>query len=118
LAAGVKTKYERWSKERVIECIQDLHVKRALGKPVGRHYPRLATAAAWYFGSWSKALVASGVLRDKPRVNRKWSKEKVIEAIREWDRACRETGPHPVNKLLRATAWRHFGGFPKAMRAA
>jgi len=86
LAAGYPPDSSRWSKERVIECIQNVHVKRT-------------------------------PLRDKPRQNRTWSKEKVIEAIREWHRTYQEIGPHPVSKLLRATARRYFGGFPQAMRA-
>ena len=102
----------------MIECIRDLYVKRALRKPVVRHYPRLVSAAERYFGNWSNALVAAGVLHERPRPHIKWSKEKVIEAIRQLDRACQESGLHPVSMLLRITAWRFFGGFPQAMQAA
>ena len=91
-AAGFPPDSSRWSKERVIECIQDLHVKRTPLTPVSRHDPRLVSAAKRYFGSWANALVAAGVLRDKPRQNRK--------------------------KSLRSTARRYFGGFPQAVRAA
>ena len=73
-AAGIPPDPNRWSTERVIECIQDLYVKRALRKPVVRNYPRLVSAAERYFGNWSNALVAAGVLRERPRPHMKWSR--------------------------------------------
>lgn len=66
LAAGIPPDANRWSKERVIECIQDLHVKRTPLTPASRHDPRLVSAAKRYFGSWGDALVAAGVLRTSP----------------------------------------------------
>jgi hypothetical protein len=117
-AAGIPPDPNRWSKERVIECIQDFHIQGTRRKRRERYSPKLCSAASRYFGSLANARFAAGVLRERSRPRIKWSKEQVIEAIREWDQACRENGPHPVNKLLRITAWRFFGGFPKAMRAA
>ena len=70
----------KWTREQVIEAIQ-LRQQRGLRMAaVWREDPSLYAASKKFFGSWQGALLAVGVpgARAFPR----WSKQRVIEAIR------------------------------------
>jgi hypothetical protein len=62
LASGIEPNQNKWSKQRIIERIQDHYVK---GLPVqsARCEDRaLRSAAKRYFGNWRKALLAAGIV--------------------------------------------------------
>jgi len=67
--------------------------------------PKLAAAARRHFGTWHKALAATGV---KARPYKIWTPELVLEEIRAWDR----------RGAFAAAVLRQFGGWHTALLAA
>src|SRR5690606_12512670 len=66
----------RWSRERVIQEIRAWYRAGIPTKSAWRDNPQLIAAARRYFGTWRSALRAAEV--EPPR---KWSSDRVIEAI-------------------------------------
>lgn len=109
----------QWTRDRIIETIQDRHV-RGLSLKVTDDF-KLSRAAARWFDSWHTALTAAGipVARKKHRTRRKWTRGKVIEEIR-----MRQTEGFAIIKLHRidgglvTAARQYFGGWHRALAAA
>jgi hypothetical protein len=118
-AAGLERPPRVWSPKRVIEAIQDRHVR---GVPIQHANWKgdrpLAQAAKRYFGNWYNALVAAGLGHlGTPR--RTWTAEKVLRAIQ--DRHDRGLPIHRVNRhdgSLFYAAEKYFGCWSKALVAA
>ena len=120
LAAGLELPPRDWSKQQVIEAIQDRHIK---GQPLGGREAskdtEIFSAATRRFGSWRKAVQAAGVDVGTRRRRTKWSRERVVAEIRRWH----ESGS-PLTRVskeystLSAAAARHFGTWSKALAAA
>src|SRR3989304_8003620 len=57
----------------------------SLKKPhnVAKEHPKLYLKARKLFGSWKKAIEACGIDYEKTRNHKKWSREKVVKAIKE-----------------------------------
>ena len=80
--------YRKWTRERVIERIRELHAK---GEDLSwrnvslKLDPSLAAATlhADRFESWAEALQAAGLNPEKVMKYRKWTKAKVREALAE-----------------------------------
>mgnify|MGYP001305253771 CR=1 FL=1 len=118
---------QHWTKEKVIERI---HARKAEGKRINyqavvNDEEKLAGAARRLFGSWNKALEAAGFDPEKerePRTSRqKWSKTKIVDAIRELHERGEELSAHHVQKInsaLVAAAYDYFGSWGKAVQAA
>ncbi len=87
-AAGLPPPPGRWNERKIIDTIQDYYVK---GLPIqfrGCKDALLAEAAKRHFGSWRAAVAAAGLLTRVPqlRAKRRWSRQAVIDAIRDWHR--------------------------------
>lgn len=117
--AGIEFTPRKWSPERVIERIQDAYIKR-VPLSSGRQDPKLVSAATRYFGSWHDALVAASVLRRdvKTHLKRKWTKERVVQAVRERHESEHEGSVWREDRRLTSVANRYFGGWHSALRAA
>ena len=71
-----------WSRPAVVKAIQAWHQS---GRPLSKVYQEdqgLYAAAATYFGTWRRAVAASGF----EVVRQQWTREKVIHGIQEWQR--------------------------------
>lgn len=105
-----------WTKERVIGAIQSHHRQ---GKPltsIWRENRTLMSMAWKHFGSWHNALSAAG-FSSKPR--RKWSKDRLIEALRAIARdKCSFSQIRETDPSLGYATRMLFGGWHAAMRAA
>ena len=117
--AGLEFTPRKWSPDRVIERIQDAYIKRA---PLssGRQDAKLVSAATRYFGSWHDALVAASVLRRdaKTQLKRRWTKECVVQAVRERHECEHDGGVWQEDRRLTSVANQSFGGWHSALRAA
>ena len=83
------SKYQRWTRERVVERIQELYKQgkdlswRAVSISVD---PPLAAAALRPnsgFESWFDAITAAGINHDEIARYRKWTSERVVQELRE-----------------------------------
>ena len=115
-----------WDKKRVIQRIQELEkTKTGLWKrAVRRTDPYLDRAADRCFGSYKRAVRASGVSTDslKPPPYRFWSPEQILDQLQSTYhknprllKPCRLTGKK--QRLLRACR-RRFGSYRRALDAA
>lgn len=92
-----------------------------LKKPanVAKEYPTLYLKARRVFGSWKKALEACGVDYEQARNRNKWSREKVLQEIKNLYSNGHSLRPKDlrikglVNVVSAATY--HFGSWPKAV---
>lgn len=129
-SAGVNyeslSRYQRWSKGRIIERIRELHQQKQdlSWRAVSTHVdPPLAAAAlrANGFKSWREAVVAAGVDFDNVARYQYWDEAKVIKAIR----ARKRTGAPMSSKALQkadqclfCAARRRFGSWDGALDVA
>jgi hypothetical protein len=60
-AAGIDPDYNKWSKQRVIEAIQDRYVTGLSSRRNECEDRSLVSAATRHFGHWDSALVAAGL---------------------------------------------------------
>jgi len=88
-AAGIQTpswiRHPDWTGERVIDTLRQRHAR---GEPLGygaanRGAGGLHAAARRLFGTWAAALQAAGVPSPSARTYRRWTREKILETIRE-----------------------------------
>ena len=108
-AAGILCSRRRWNKELVISCIREYHRNGVLMSEVWKRDRSLLCAARRYFGGWSNALDQAGIPRKR---RRKWSKEAVLQELREW--YC---GHEPAPSTYCA-AKQYFGGIKQAWEVA
>jgi hypothetical protein len=111
-AAGLEPRrLQRWSTERILRELRRWH--RQTQHAVRLADPRLADAAARYFGSLQKAAEAAGIeLRQ-----RKWPPERIIEAIQ--NRYVRGLTLLPCqDRRLFGAAIRVFGSWRAAVATA
>mgnify|MGYP001626209030 CR=1 FL=1 len=115
----------RWSHERIIEEIRKLHEQ---GIPlnmasVRRVFPSLVATACSrkYFGSWKAAVEAAGFNYDEILQVKRWSKERVLEEIRQLHEKGEDLRPSAVARMcqmLLMAARKFFGGWREAVIAA
>ena len=108
----------KWTKQRIIEAIQDRHVR---GLPLrSQHDWNLTAAATRHFGSWPRAIVAAGLpARKKNRPSRKWSPQTVVEWIhRHRDCGVAMSNVRRIDSGLSAAARKHFGTWHVALKTA
>jgi hypothetical protein len=129
-AAGIDyeslSRYQRWTKKRIVERIRELHEQGAdlSWRSVSTNLdPSLAAAALRPngFRSWRDALAAAGIDVDNVTRYKYWDNEKVIKAIR----ARKRSGEPMSSRSLQSTdqslfcaARRRFGSWDKALEAA
>jgi hypothetical protein len=98
--------FRGWTVERVLDELREV-----LGKGEVEHLdPKLARAAAWYFGDVANARRVAGV----PEVRRRWTREAILQALREHH----HRGGRGVPYALVMRCRRYFGGVEIARRAA
>jgi hypothetical protein len=116
----------RWTKESIAEEIRKMAqegVDLSYSNVVIHHLP-LMRAAMRYFGSWRDAVRAAGIDYDKVRKYRSWSRQRIIERIRELyeqgeDLSWRNVSTNLDPQLAAAaTKPKHFGSWRKAIEAA
>ena len=129
-AAGINyeslSRYQRWSKPRIVERIRDLHKQkqdlswRAVSTQID---PRLAAAALRPGGykSWREAVTAAGIDVEGIARYKVWDEARVLKAIRARKRA----GAPMFSKSLQTedqglfcAARRRFGSWDAALSAA
>jgi hypothetical protein len=104
-----------WTDQLVIDAI--LH-RRASGLRLYKtHFEDkgLFSAAVNRFGNWHNALQAAGI---QARVRERWSKDKVIERLREYAKTQPMANIRKIDFNLAFAASRRFGSIGKAMEAA
>ena len=117
LAAGVVVPRRRqWSPERVLEVIRQRQQRGLKMTGVAVEDGALYFMARKYFGGWYAAVRAAGL---EPQVRQTWSKERVIEALRAWQRTHGTVrGIWKEKPTLVSTARRYFGNLRRAPLAA
>ena len=122
------TRRPRWTRQRIIALIKagkrtgdDLHWSAVTQR--GDELGRAAFAALQprLFGSWDRALTASGLDSDEVNRYRKWDRESIL-----FDLRSRYKDHQPLNSGtiqredpgLHAAAVRHFGSYDESLRAA
>lgn len=115
----------RWSLERIVEEIRKLHEKGiSLNMASAREvFPSLVATACSrkYFGSWRAAIEAAGFNYDEILLVKHWSKERVIEEIRQLYEKGEDLRPSAIARLcqtLPMAAKKFFGGWREAVIAA
>lgn len=110
-----KQSQRKWTNDRILDTIRQYHREnRPLNpKAVTRYGGGLYPSATRYMGSWKAAVQRAGISYKKIGANRKWTKAKVIQALRHHEN--REGG---IPNYLRTAVNRYFGSIAKARRAA
>ena len=116
----------RWSAERVLTEIRQWKEKgEALyANHVRLNYQELLAASIRYYGSWQKAVEAAGISYEAVRKYRKWSKEVIVEEIRDlaargFDLSFRSMALSQHNSMVYAAIRpKYFGDWRAALEAA
>lgn len=122
---GVR-KYRRWSKESIIQEIQQLSAQgvdlsfRAMA--LSQHNAMVyAAIRPKYFGNWRAALEAAGLASEEIYRYRSWEQEGILEEIRRLKSEGMDLSSKAMdessNRLI-ATARRRFGNWGKALESA
>ncbi len=123
----IKRGEQVWSKEKIIRELVSAYERGEdlLSADFKQRHKKLYSAACAkrYFGSWRKAIEAAGLDYQKIRGQHFWSKEKIIQTIRELKRQGHPLNWSAINKdcpsLYRAARRKeNFGSWKKALRAA
>ncbi len=105
----------QWDQERVLQAIRSFHQQGLSLTTVWRHDRSLYYAGWRHFGSWQEALVAAGF----ERTQRKWSPERVLAALRDWQR--QGVPMHKiavVDRRLCSAAYHYFRDWQTVLHAA
>ena len=104
----------KWTDDRILNTIRQYHREnRPLNpKEVMQYGGGLYSSATRYMGSWEAAVERAGISYKKIRGNRKWTKAKVVQALRRHEN--REGG---IPNYLRTAVNRYFGSIAKARSA-
>ena len=116
----------RWSTERVLA---EIHQWKDKGEPLYANHVRLnfqelLAASIRYFGSWQSALDQAGISYVDVRKYRKWSKEVIVEEIRDlaskgFDLSFRSMALSQHNAMVYAAIRpKYFGNWRTALEAA
>ncbi|HEY7534853.1 MAG TPA: hypothetical protein VH878_02780 [Thermodesulfobacteriota bacterium] len=96
----------------------------SLKKPhnVSREYPNLYLRARKVFGSWKSAIQACGIDYEKTRNHKKWSREKIINEIKQkylknQSLRLKDLRKQGVISLI-SSAFYHFGSWGKAVESS
>ncbi len=120
-AAGLPPRPGRWTKQRVIDTLQDRYMRGMPKGSLGCKGKPLAEAATRYFGSWWAAVTAAG-LSDRvrqPSAPQRWSRQLVIDAIQNWHRqGVPLASLHKRDVSLYGAVKRYFGSWGSAVLEA
>ncbi len=117
----------KWTRDRILSRIRQLHaagcdISYAAAKRE-QQYLVVAASSPRFFGSWKAAVEAAGIDYSTVRKRKRWSREKIIEHIREIKRKggrLRLTDVRQSHSALvaAATSPRYFGSWRAAVEAA
>ena len=116
----------RWSADQVLA---EIRTWRDEGNPlyanhVRKNFQELLAASIRYFGSWQKAVETAGIPYHQVRKYRKWSKEAIIDEIRDLhargvDLSFRAMALSQHNSMVYAAIRpKYFGSWKDALEAA
>ena len=79
----------RWTRKAIIEEIRQLN---AAGDELNyssaeENHLNLVRAAAWHYGTWKRAIETAGLSYDDVSKYRRWSRERIVKGIREYQAA-------------------------------
>lgn len=79
----------RWTRRTIIEEIRQLN---SAGDELNyssaeENHLNLVRAAAWHYGTWKRAIETAGLSYDDISKYRRWSRERIIQGIREYQAA-------------------------------
>lgn len=125
LAAEDIYRYRSWDESKIIEEIRKLKLMGAdlSSKAMDETANPLIATARRRFGNWGKAVEKAGIDYETVRRRRRWSREQIIEGIRE----LREKGVrlqsgdvrrHAPALFAAACKPRFFGSWSQALKAA
>lgn len=82
----------RWTRRSIIEEIRTLHSggEELNYSSAEESHLSLVQAAAWHFGTWKRAVETAGFDYDSVSKYRRWTRERVVAAIREHHKAGRD----------------------------
>jgi len=122
------TRRPRWTKASIIALIknakragEDLHWSAVTERGDELSKAAFASLQSRLFGSWDRALHASGLHADEVSRYRKWTRDGIIFELRQHhrDRANLNSGSiQRADPGLHAAAVRHFSSYDEALRAA
>jgi hypothetical protein len=116
LAAGVETTVRsRWSKRTVVEGICARQQRGEALSKTWREDVHLFAAANRHFGSWTDAMRAAGF---EPIIRERWSQRRVLERLQASASRCGTRNLRHVDHNLAAAAYRIFGSYKAALKAA
>ena len=122
------TRRPRWTKQKIIALIkggkrggQDLHWSAVTRRRDELGRAAFASLQPRLFGSWDRALTASGLDADEVNRYRKWDRENILFELKGRYRAHEPLNSGAIQRDdpgLHAAAVRHFGSYDAALRAA
>ncbi len=116
----------RWSKDEIALEILRLYISKqplSYGEIQKNNLP-LLRAATRYFGSWQKAIEFAGLNYEEIRRYKVWTRERIVEQIREYHLAGKDLSWRHVSTELdpplaaAATRSNRFGSWQQALEAA
>jgi hypothetical protein len=115
-----------WDKDVIVEEILGYYVAQQDLSYSGmcEHNPALLRAAVRYFGSWQAAIECAGLNYEEIRKYRVWTKERILQRIRELHRQGQDLSWGHVSLHLdpplaaAATKQHHFGSWQAALEEA
>jgi hypothetical protein len=105
----------RWTKEDVLQAIRKWHTEGKSLEGMDWKCKVLYTSAVRHFHGWRNAVEAAGF---QCKI-RQWSRKVIIDEIRKRMKAGESLGSgNPANINLAAAAYRYFGSWTAALKAA
>jgi len=129
-AAGIPydevRKYRAWSKERIVQTVQQLHAEGAdlsfRGMMLSKYAPMVyAAIRPNHFASWKNALTAAGLAAEEIYRYKSWEDENIIEEIQRLSENGADLSSKKMDETsnsLIATARRRFGSWGEAVKRA
>ena len=119
-------KYRAWSKERIVQTIQQLHAEGAdlsfRGMMLSKYAPMVyAAIRPNHFASWKNALTAAGLAAEEIYRYKSWEDENIIEEIQRLNENGADLSSKKMDETsnsLIATARRRFGSWGEAVKRA
>ena len=122
------TRRPRWTKAAIIQLIKearkqdaDLHWSAVIGGKNELAKAAFASLQPRLFGSWDRALHASGLDADEVNRYRKWNKDTIVFELRQRYRDHEPLNSGSIQRdepSLHAAAVRHFASYDQALIAA
>jgi hypothetical protein len=116
---------KKWSKNKIVEKIQELHKRGEDLSHVNMKATNSALVSAAfsknYFGGWENAIQSAGRDYNKIRKEERWSKEKVLDKILQLRQVGEDLTAKYIHDNYSSLYWaagKYFSGWRKAIEAA